>query len=55
MKITKEEIRIYNKVLYHLYRKKKNTERIRRYRARKKALQNKGKPGFSTKKLDKKN
>lgn len=40
MKITKEEIRIYNKVLYHLYRKEKNTERVRRYRA-KKALQNK--------------
>lgn len=44
--LNKEEEKLFQKVYYQRYLKKKNTERVRKYRA-KKALQNKGKK-FST-------
>lgn len=40
--LNKEEEKLFQKIYYQRYLKKKNTERVRRYRA-KKALQNKAK------------
>jgi len=47
IKFTKEEIKIYNKVRYHKYLKKKNTERVRLYRLKKKLKNAKSIPNKS--------
>lgn len=52
--LNKQEEKLFSKVYYQRYLKKGNTARVRKYRAKKRALQNKGKK-ISTVQLDKKN